>query len=219
MTGTTLLTDHEMYARDRREKSFESMIRDLGRERAIQLEIAYNGEAELAELAAIALCQANRILVAMGKPELNAWPKGWRDIKQGDCDECGQKGYLETVLGGLTFPMEGDFCHKCRGEEIDESEYKETNPLGAALDLPVWGADDYWFVMPERSEDAVHFARLADLDVYDDRRSRVLTVREATYLLDNDSSGPYERFGIVLNEELSAFLTHWQQGIFPTLES
>lgn len=217
--STTLLTDHEMYAKDRLRFSFSRMIDQLGRERAIELEIAYNGEAELAELAAVALCQANRILVAFGKSELNTWPKGWRNVKQGDCDACGQKGYLETVLVGLTFPIEGDFCHKCRGEEIDESEYKETNPLGAVLDLPVWDAGDYWWIETKTSEDAVHLARLADLDVYDEAKQRVLTVREAGYQLDNDEYGAYERFGIVLNEELSAFLTHWTEGLFPKLET
>ncbi|MEK6281899.1 MAG: hypothetical protein AABN95_16215 [Acidobacteriota bacterium] len=200
------------YARDRQRYSLTEMKRLLPRGRAIELERQYHGIEELLELQKLALIQANRICVALGKPELIAWPKGWFDVKQGDCDSCGQKGYLRSMFVGVTFPAEGDFCHRCRDEEIDETEYRLTTPLEVACDFlfRVEDCEDFW-ILRTSNEDAITVAQShPSFDVYELSSHSVLTAREATYRQDS-------QLALVLPENLSLFLTHFVEGLFPSL--
>jgi hypothetical protein len=210
-------TELSRYAKDRQAISFEWMKKALGHARAIELERQYQGVDELEELKKLALIQANRILVALNKPEIICWPKGWMDVPQGDCDSCGKKGYCRTISVGVTFPMDCDACHRCRDEEIDESEYRLTTPLEVALGFTTYDATDLWWVDFKSSDLALSVAQQTGLDVYDDRGIQVLTTRQAMYRLSDEKYGPFEKFGLALDEMLSEFSSHWISGLYPEL--
>lgn len=220
-------TERSRYAKDRERYSFVQMQNLLagefedrmsktnaalkGKQRAIELEIAYHGEAELAELAAMALVQTNRILAALNKPELIAWPKGWFDIPQGGCDSCGKLGYCRTASVGVTFPEDYSACHRCRDEEIDEDEYRLNTPLEVATGLRVEDFDDFW-VLHTSNDQAIEVSRAHYcFDVLDLNNREVLTTREA--VLRQDSA----RLAVVLPEDLSLFCSHFVRALYPTL--
>jgi hypothetical protein len=205
------------YAKDRERYSLPKMKALLGDAHAIELERQYLSVAELEETKALALIQANRVLVALNKPEITCWPKGWMDVAQSDCDSCGKPGYCKTVSVGVTFPIDCDACHRCRGEEIDEGEYRLTTPLEVATGFPVYDNEDFWYLDVESSDRALSVAQDAGLDIYDEATSRVLTIHQAVRRLDNEQYGPYEQFSVVLLEDLSLFLKHFCDGLFPEL--
>lgn len=207
------------YVHTRATLRFEHLKIELGHNRAVALEIEYQGADDLQLQSREALGQMNAILSALGRPVLLRWPAESRST----CDVCDadvpasqiKSGEYNAGEVGMSGPS---CCRKCRGtEEVEDSDW---SPVDEALGLPIFQADDFFYFHLKNSRDALQLCEnYPCCDVVDLETERPMTNNQAAHRLEDSRYGDFERFGVAFPETLNVFLTNFFAGLYPALEA